>query len=178
MAADKVQPPTRFPSAAEDVQRFRNSHLATPQSSSPAYRLAYADADFILTDEMRPVRLLLELSKPELTLQQHNIHHTIVIFGSARILDPDTAANNLSAVDEKLRLQPADSLLLTARQKAILRTWTNHAITVKPGAWQRKLPASPAPTICRACISSLAADPVLWRRPTAVPPTPVVNPSA
>ena len=119
MAADKVQPPTRFPSAAEDVQRFRNSHLATPQSSSPAYRLAYADADFILTDEMRPVRLLLELSKPELTLQQHNIHHTIVIFGSARILDPDTAANNLSAVDEKLRLQPADSLLLTARQKAI-----------------------------------------------------------
>ena len=119
MAADKVQPPTRFPSAAEDVQRFRNSHLATPQSSSPAYRLAYADADFILTDEMRPVRLLLELSKPELTLQQHNIHHTIVIFGSARTLDPDTAANNLSAVDEKLRLQPADSLLLTARQKAI-----------------------------------------------------------
>ena len=119
MAADKVQPPTRFPSAAEDVQRFRNSHLATPQSSSPAYRLAYADTDFILTDEMRPVRLLLELSKPELTLQQHNIHHTIVIFGSARILDPDTAANNLSAVDEKLRLQPADSLLLTARQKAI-----------------------------------------------------------
>jgi uncharacterized protein (TIGR00730 family) len=119
LAADKVQPPTRFPSAAEDVQRFRNSHLATPQSSSPAYRLAYADADFILTDEMRPVRLLLELSKPELTLQQHNIHHTIVIFGSARILDPDTAANNLSAVDEKLRLQPADSLLLTARQKAI-----------------------------------------------------------
>ena len=119
MAADKVKPPTRFPSAAEDVQRFRNSHLATPQSSSPAYRLAYADADFILTDEMRPVRLLLELSKPELTLQQHNIHHTIVIFGSARILDPDTAANNLSAVDEKLRLQPADSLLLTARQKAI-----------------------------------------------------------
>ena len=119
MAADKVQPPTRFPSAAEDVQRFRNSHLATPQSSSPAYRLAYADADFILTDEMRPVRLLLELSKPELTLQQHNIHHTIVIFGSARILDPDTAANNLSAVDEKLRLQPADRLLLTARQKAI-----------------------------------------------------------
>ena len=118
MAADKVQPPTRFPSAAEDVQRFRNSHLATPQSSSPAYRLAYADADFILTDEMRPVRLLLELSKPELTLQQHNIQHTIVIFGSARILDPDIAAANLLEVDEKLRLQPADKHLLVAQQKA------------------------------------------------------------
>jgi uncharacterized protein (TIGR00730 family) len=118
LAADKLQPPTRFPSAAEDVQRTRKNQLATPQSSSPAYRLAYADADFILTDEMRPVRLLLELSKPELTLQQHDIHHTIVIFGSARILDPDIAAANLLEVDEKLRLKPADNKLLMAQKKA------------------------------------------------------------
>jgi len=48
----------------------------TPQTRSPAYALAFADADFMCRDELRPVRLQLELLKPELMLdeQKHRCH--------------------------------------------------------------------------------------------------------
>jgi len=118
---DITKPKKPFPSAAEDVNHTRQTHLATPQSSSPSYRLAYADDDFILSAEMRPVRLLLELSKPELTLNEHNINHTIVIFGSARILSPEVASDALAAISERLAINPADEGLL-AEQREALRT--------------------------------------------------------
>ena len=113
------KPNKPFPSAAEDVKHTRETQLATPQSSSPSYRLAYADDDFILTDEMRPVRLLLELSKPELTLNEHDINHTIVIFGSARILSPEVAAEMLRGIAERLQANPTDKQLLTEQRQAL-----------------------------------------------------------
>ncbi|UWQ95936.1 TIGR00730 family Rossman fold protein [Rhodobacteraceae bacterium M385] len=60
----------------------------TPQAQSPAYRLAFADEDFLCRDELRPVRLQLELLKPELGLDAHGIKSTIVLFGGARIPRP------------------------------------------------------------------------------------------
>lgn len=60
----------------------------TPQTRSPAYRLAFADNDFLCRDELRPVRLQLELLKTELLLDEHQIDSTIVLFGGARIPDP------------------------------------------------------------------------------------------
>ncbi|WP_375279411.1 TIGR00730 family Rossman fold protein [Pseudooctadecabacter sp.] len=66
----------------------------TPQTRSPAYALAFADADFMCRDELRPVRLQLELLKPELMLDEQNVTSTIVMFGGARIPEPakkDTA---------------------------------------------------------------------------------------
>ncbi|MDK3071637.1 TIGR00730 family Rossman fold protein [Sedimentitalea sp. JM2-8] len=66
----------------------------TPQSRSPAYRLAFADNDFLCRDELRPVRLQLELLKPELFLNERGIESTVVLFGGARIPDP---ANKESA---------------------------------------------------------------------------------
>jgi uncharacterized protein (TIGR00730 family) len=109
---------TPFPSAAEDVQRHRDTALTTPQSQSTAYQLAYADDDFIQTDEMRGVRLLLELSKPEITLREHNIHHTIVLFGSARIPSPEQADKHMRDVLERLTLRPDDTTLREAKRQA------------------------------------------------------------
>lgn len=60
----------------------------TPQTRAPAYRLAFADDDFMSRDELRPVRLQLELLKPELALDAHGIKSTIVLFGGARIPEP------------------------------------------------------------------------------------------
>ncbi|MEB8387630.1 TIGR00730 family Rossman fold protein [Rhodobacteraceae bacterium KMM 6894] len=60
----------------------------TPQTRAPAYRLAFNDPDFMLRDELRPVRLQLELLKPELILNERGITSTIVLFGGARIPDP------------------------------------------------------------------------------------------
>ena len=60
----------------------------TPQTRAPAYRLAFTDDDFMCREELRPVRLQLELLKPELLLDAHGIQSTIVLFGGARIPEP------------------------------------------------------------------------------------------
>ncbi|MDJ0825192.1 MAG: LOG family protein [Rhodobacter sp.] len=74
----------RFPDAHDDIE----TALETPdtaQTRSTAYRLAYADAEFMCRDELRPVRLQLELLKPELLLSEYGISSTVVLFGGARI---------------------------------------------------------------------------------------------
>jgi uncharacterized protein (TIGR00730 family) len=57
----------------------------TPQTQSPTYRLAFADEEFLCREELRPVRLQLELLKPEMAMNQEDIRSTIVLFGGARI---------------------------------------------------------------------------------------------
>ncbi len=56
---------------------------------SPAYRMAHEDLDFLAMDDLRPVRLQLELLKPEHALREEGIDSTVVVFGSARIAAPD-----------------------------------------------------------------------------------------
>ena len=63
----------------------------TPQARSQAYRLAFDDPDFLCRDELRPVRLQLELLKPELALTEAGVDSTIVLFGGARIPEPALA---------------------------------------------------------------------------------------
>ena len=67
--AKKTSIPTerRFPTAKQDAVTSVAYDYGTPQSHSPSYRLAYDDYDFIMRDELRAVRLQLELLKPELT---------------------------------------------------------------------------------------------------------------
>lgn len=61
----------------------------TPQTRAPAYRLAFADNEFLLREELRPVRLQLELLKPQMIMDARGIRSTIVMFGGARIPAPD-----------------------------------------------------------------------------------------
>ncbi|MBK1634912.1 TIGR00730 family Rossman fold protein [Rhodovulum adriaticum] len=76
-----------FPDARQDVEVAR-SIPDTPQTRAPAYRLAYADPDFLCRDEMRGVRLQLELMKPDLGMREYGIESTVVLFGGARIPQP------------------------------------------------------------------------------------------
>ncbi len=83
----------------------------SPQTDAPAYRLAFADEDFLCRDELRPVRLQLELLKPELLLEERGIESTVVLFGGARIPSPAQKDNartqslaELSAYYEEARL--------------------------------------------------------------------------
>ena len=79
---------SRFRDAGSD--RNTAEHVPdTAQTRAPAYRLAFADQDFLCRDELRPVRLQLELMKPELLLNEYGIQSTIVLFGGARIPDPE-----------------------------------------------------------------------------------------
>ena len=54
-----------FPDAYQDIETCKTTPN-TPQTRAPAYRLAFNDNDFLLRDELRPVRLQLELLKPEM----------------------------------------------------------------------------------------------------------------
>jgi hypothetical protein len=65
-----------FPSAHEDARHARQKAEA-PRGQAPSYRLAFQDLDFLLRDELRPVRLQLELLKPELALQEKGIESTV-----------------------------------------------------------------------------------------------------
>ena len=105
-----------FPSAEEDAQAIVTpSPYSGPES---AYRLAFTDTDFLLREELRPVRMQLELLKPEMVQQQHGIESTVVIFGSARILPPDVAMQQLGAArtaGDEAALKRAESAALMSR---------------------------------------------------------------
>ncbi|PRY21216.1 hypothetical protein CLV78_11090 [Aliiruegeria haliotis] len=79
-----------FRDAHEDI-RTCSEVPDTPQTSSPAYRLAYDDQEFLLRDQLRPVRLQLELLKPEIMMSEQGVESTIVLFGGARIKPPEEA---------------------------------------------------------------------------------------
>ena len=113
-----VIPETVFPTAEEDASVARQVP-ETPQTRSPSYRLAYTDKDFLLRDELRPVRLQLELLKPELLQQENGIHSTIVIFGSTRIPDAKTATERLHKAEKRAMASPSDPGL--ARKVEIAR---------------------------------------------------------
>ncbi|RVT53802.1 LOG family protein [Rubrivivax albus] len=88
-----------FPSAQDEALAVKPvDRYAGPES---AYRLAFTDEAFLLREELRPVRMQLELLKPELIQQELGIESTIVIFGSARIPAPE---------DAQARLQEAQAI--------------------------------------------------------------------
>ena len=76
-----------FNSAVEDLENAQQRPV-TPQTESPAYRLAFDDPEFLTREETRAVRLQLELMKPEMLLQKRGIRSTVVVFGGARIPEP------------------------------------------------------------------------------------------
>ncbi|WP_050528003.1 LOG family protein [Pseudorhodobacter aquimaris] len=82
-----------FRDSQQDVKAVREVP-DTPQTRAPAYRLAFTDHEFMCREELRPVRLQLELLKPQLVMDERGIESTIVLFGGARIPEPakkDTA---------------------------------------------------------------------------------------
>ncbi len=84
-----------FPSAGEDAALVAVGPSPYDQPGS-SYKLAFTDTEFILREEMRAVRMQLELLKPELIQTEHGIESTLVIFGSARILPRDVAQQCLA----------------------------------------------------------------------------------
>ena len=88
-----------FRDSSEDRQA--SHHIPdTPQTRSPTYALAFDDPEFLAREELRPVRLQLELLKPELVMNEAGIKTTVVMFGGARIPAP---ANKDKARTETLR---------------------------------------------------------------------------
>ena len=69
---------------------------------SDAYRLAFADPEFLLRRETRGIRFQLEMLKPDLGQHEQGIESTVVVFGSARFPAPDQASAALEAAESNL----------------------------------------------------------------------------
>jgi len=79
--------------------------------SSASYRQADQDIDFLGRDDVRSLRLQLDFLKPELLLKQHGVEHTIVVYGSTRIVEPAVAAKRVQAFRDALQQSPEDKKL-------------------------------------------------------------------
>lgn len=102
---------SHFPSSDEDRRTHEQSvaREPSPQSASPSYRLAFADEEFMTRRELRPVRLQLELLKPEMMLQDESIVSTVVVFGSARVPEPAEARRRLAKAESEAAAHPDDA---------------------------------------------------------------------
>jgi uncharacterized protein (TIGR00730 family) len=70
--------------------------------NSPSYRLAEEDTDFLKQAALRPVRLQLELLKPEMGLTEQGINSTIIAFGGAQIVEQQEAESRLARAQQAL----------------------------------------------------------------------------
>ena len=119
MTETKV-PSRVFARAQEDAETARaQSH--TPQTEHPAYKLAFQDMDFLLREDLRPVRFQLELLKPQLLLDEANIASTLVMYGSARIPEPEKAAALLELAEDDQSRKIAERLVAKSKYYDVAR---------------------------------------------------------
>jgi len=77
-----------------------------------AYRLAFADPEFLLRRETRGIRFQLEMLKPDLGQHAQGIENTVVVFGSARFSSPEDAAKRMEQA-----VQSADPQAIAEAQR-------------------------------------------------------------
>src|SRR4051812_11707759 len=78
---------------------------------SPSYKLAEQDTHFLARPELRPVRMQLELLKPEMALVENRVRSTIVVFGSTQIAEQKHAQERLELAKAAAAASPKDAKL-------------------------------------------------------------------
>jgi uncharacterized protein (TIGR00730 family) len=85
---------------------------------SPSYSLAQDDRALLTREEMRGVRMLLELGKPEIALQADSIKSTVIVFGGTQIVDRSAAERRISEARRAAQAAPADRALAREVERA------------------------------------------------------------
>lgn len=110
---------TPFRTVEEELHDLEEStDILQQKKFLPSYRLAFADPDFLLHQSLRPVRLQLELLKPEMTLIEQKIESTVVVFGSARIHEPKIAKAQEAVLQHQMMADPNNAKLIRALARA------------------------------------------------------------
>lgn len=141
---------------AEEESRFADeAPEKTPQTEHPAYKLAFRDTDFLLRDELRPVRFQLELLKPEMLLDEARVGSTLVMYGSARIPSPEEAQAKIDAAkdgdewDQKVAANLAKKAKYYAEAQKLARMASEKAI-IEEGKRQFVVCSGGGPSIMEA----------------------------
>ncbi|MBS0390947.1 MAG: TIGR00730 family Rossman fold protein [Proteobacteria bacterium] len=101
-----------------------------------SYRLAFADPEFMLRRETRGIRFQLELLKPDLEQAAQGIEHTVVVYGSARFVAPEDAAQQLAdarASGDAERIKRAERAVKNARYYDLARQFARHVADYSQG---------------------------------------------
>ncbi len=125
---------SRLAQAWETLQAQRDLGLPLDPESN---RLAFADPEFLLRRETRGIRFQLELLKPDLAMQAQGIHHTLVVFGSARYrsqADADVALQQALELQDEAAIRKARILVRNAVYYEQARQFG--ALAVRRGATQ------------------------------------------
>jgi uncharacterized protein (TIGR00730 family) len=117
---DKIVPARVFPQAKQDAETAKHG-VSTPQTEHPAYKLAFQDTDFLLREDLRPVRFQLELLKPELLLDEAMIASMFVFYGSARIPEPAKAQALLDIATDERSKRIAERLIAKSKYYDVAR---------------------------------------------------------
>ncbi|MFZ3483085.1 LOG family protein [Sphingomonas sp. 3-13AW] len=117
---DTRVPSRVFRDAKHEAESAR-TQISTPQTEHPAYRLAFQDMDFLLREDLRPVRFQLELLKPELVFDAAKIASTFVIYGSARIPEPCKAGALLELAQDDRARRIAERLIAKSKYYDVAR---------------------------------------------------------
>ena len=130
---DPVPPKRVFSPAVEEAKSAKQG-ATSAQTEHPAYQLAFQDMDFLLRQDLRPVRFQLELLKPELLLDEAGIESTFVIYGSARIPEPDKADTLIQTASTDHQRLVAERLKAKSRYYEEARRLARIASRVEPTA--------------------------------------------
>jgi len=111
----------RFYKAEQEASFAEAQPHTTPQTQDPAYRLAFSDTEFLLREELRPVRFQLELLKCEMLLDEAKIGSTLVCYGSARIPSPEMAEAALKTATTPERKAVVERLVANSKYYQVAR---------------------------------------------------------
>jgi len=90
------------------INNFKNLNLII---NSDSYKLAHEDMVLLSRNEMRGVRMLLEITKPDLILEENKILSTIIIFGGASITEESNTKKRIENIKELIKKNPKSILL-------------------------------------------------------------------
>jgi uncharacterized protein (TIGR00730 family) len=114
-------PPKRiFPTSKVDAASAKHVP-SSPQTESEAYKLAFQDNDFLLREDLRPVRFQLELLKPELLMNEAKIASMFVFYGSARVPEPAKAEALLARAKTDWEKKVAERLVAKSKYYDVAR---------------------------------------------------------
>lgn len=122
--------PTSLRTSVEDIAASKRAPQ-TPQTESPTYKLAFADDDFLTSEDIRGVRFQLEYLKPEFHLRERGINSTVVLFGGARIPEPGKPAWAAKNETQKANLENSARYYEEARRFARLASETAKTLDYK-----------------------------------------------
>jgi uncharacterized protein (TIGR00730 family) len=134
---DPIPPKRVFQPAREEAETAAQTALSA-QTGDIAYRLAFQDMDFLLREDLRPVRFQLELLKPELLLDEAKIASTFVFYGSARIPEPDRADALIAAASTDSQRAVAERLKANSKYYDVSRQLARLASRTEPDAEGRR----------------------------------------